>query len=147
MNTCLRPKTFLQTVRLEPKRSWRTLECNLALPVDKIQPVRPSGIRGFRGIAHVVDQRGNVNPQLPYTTFGDRGSLSKCLGVGEQNVLANVDRHLPGVARVRLTNVDDEKRYAIFVLLVQTVERGNLPAKGWSSIATENQNHWTLPAE
>ena len=147
MNTCHRPKTFLQTVRLEPERPGRTLERNPTLPINEVQPIWPSRISGFHRIANVVNQRGNMNPQLPYATFCDRAPLHKRLGIGEQHVLANVDRHLPGIARVRLTNVDDEKRDAIFVLVVQTVERGNLPAKGRSSVAAEDQHYGPLASE
>jgi hypothetical protein len=46
-----------------------------------------------------------------------------------------------------LLNVDEEERGLIFVLLVEFVERGNLPAKGRSGIASEYQDNWLLAPE
>jgi hypothetical protein len=39
------------------------------------------------------------------------------------------------------SNVDNEERHSIFVLLIQFVERGNLPAKWWSSVAAKDQRN------
>ena len=50
-------------------------------------------------------------------------------------------------AGVRFQNVDHVERHAILILLVQLVERGNLPAKGWSSVASEDQYHGLRSAE
>jgi hypothetical protein len=41
-------------------------------------------------------------------------------------------------------NIDDKKLYTIFVLLVKSVERGNLPAKWRSSITPKDQDHGLL---
>jgi hypothetical protein len=49
--------------------------------------------------------------------------------------------HLPNIARMRLIDVNNEERYPIFVLLIQLVERGNLPAKGRSSVTAEDENN------
>jgi hypothetical protein len=42
---------------------------------------------------------------------------------------------------MRFLDVHDIKRHAIPVLLIQLIERGNLPAKGRSSIAAEDQDN------
>jgi hypothetical protein len=49
--------------------------------------------------------------------------------------------HLPDIARMRLVDVNDEEGYPIFILLIQLVERGNLPAKGRSSVTAKNENN------
>jgi hypothetical protein len=48
---------------------------------------------------------------------------------------------------VGFQNVNHVERYAILILLVQLVELGNLPAKWWSSIASEDQDDWFRSAE
>jgi hypothetical protein len=54
---------------------------------------------------------------------------------------------LPEVAGVSFVNVDDEEGDAVAVLLVELVERGNLPAKRRSSIAAEDEDDGLLAAE
>jgi hypothetical protein len=44
-------------------------------------------------------------------------------------------------------DIDDKKLYAILVLLIESVERGNLPAKWRSSITSEDQDHGLLSTE
>ena len=44
-------------------------------------------------------------------------------------------------------DIDDKKPYAILVLLIEIVERGNLPAKWRSSVAPENQDDGLLSTE
>lgn len=44
-------------------------------------------------------------------------------------------------------NVDEEELRLILVLLVEFVERGNLPAKGRSGIASKYQDHRLLASE
>jgi hypothetical protein len=46
-----------------------------------------------------------------------------------------------------LGNVNNVKRDLILVLLVQLVERGNLPAKRRSSIAAKNEDYGTRIAK
>jgi hypothetical protein len=48
---------------------------------------------------------------------------------------------------MRLRDVDDEERDPFSVLLVEVVEGGNLPPKGWSGVATEDHHHRLLPVE
>ena len=56
-------------------------------------------------------------------------------------MVANVAGRLPQVGRVRLTDVDDEKLRLILVLFIETVERGNLPAKWRSSVTPEDEDY------
>ena len=52
---------------------------------------------------------------------------------------------LPNVDGVRLHDVNHQKGDLIFVFVIQLVEHGNLPAKGRSGVAPENQHHRLLP--
>src|ERR1700691_3702599 len=75
------------------------------------------------------------------------GALIGAARAGDHNVLLEVRLHLPDVAGVRLLNVHDVEGGPILVLFVELVERGNLPAKGWSSVAAEDQDHWFAAVE
>jgi hypothetical protein len=48
---------------------------------------------------------------------------------------------LPEIARMSLVDVHNEERYLIFILLVQLIERGNLPAKWRSSVTAKDENN------
>jgi hypothetical protein len=58
--------------------------------------------------------------------------------IPENDAIPEVAPHLPEVARVSLGDVHDVKGRLVFISLVQFVERGNLPAKGRSSVAAEH---------
>ena len=67
--------------------------------------------------------------------------------VAEQNAFLHIAFHLPDISRMRFGNVDDIEGSLIFVIRVELVERGNLPAKWRSSIASEDENHRFHAAE
>ncbi len=67
--------------------------------------------------------------------------------IREDDPVMNVTRHLPHVAGMRFDNVDHIESHSLFVLCVQFVELGNLPAKGRSSIAAEDEHHGPLAAQ
>ena len=48
---------------------------------------------------------------------------------------------------MRLLDVDHIESHLFFVLLVQLVERGHLPAEGRSRVTAEDQRHRLPPAE
>jgi hypothetical protein len=49
--------------------------------------------------------------------------------------------HLPNIAGMRFIDVNNEEGYPVLVLAVQLVERGNLPAKGRSSVTAKDENN------
>jgi hypothetical protein len=59
----------------------------------------------------------------------------------------DITRGLPGVAGMRFADIDDVERGTVLELLVEDVELGNLPAKGGSSVAAEDQDHGLLIAK
>ena len=76
--------------------------------------------------------------------FADAGRRN-LLAVGhggrvlKDDALFHVALHLPKVAGMRLIDVNDEESHMVSVLLVELIERGNLPAKRRSSIAAEDE--------
>jgi len=60
-------------------------------------------------------------------------------GTTKNHTVPDVASHLPHVARVGFAYINNVKRHFLPVLLIQLVERGNLPAKWRSSIAAENE--------
>ena len=78
---------------------------------------------------------------VSHTGAGDGGTFSLVLWTSKKNLIANVTLHLPYVGGVRFKNVYSVKVHFAFVLLRQIVQGGNLPPKGWSSIAAEDQHH------
>jgi hypothetical protein len=122
-------------------------EGDFTVAINYVEAVGPSGVGGFDAIAQIVDYGWDVDSQFAYTAFSHGGSFLKCSRIGEDDLFADVDRHLPGVAGVRFADVDDQELGAILVLRVKIVERGNLPAKGWSSVAAEHEDDGALPPE
>jgi hypothetical protein len=59
--------------------------------------------------------------------------------ISEEDALFDVALHLPNVGRMRFGDVDNVKCYSIRVLLIQLVERGNLPAEWRSGVATKHE--------
>ena len=128
---------------VESERARSAFVGHTASAVDHVQAVGPARIRDFRRVIETVEKRGDLDMKIPDTSFCHVGALVNGFRRGKNNILANIRLHLPHVAGMRLLNVDDVKSHAILVLLIEFVERGNLPAKWRSSIAPEDENHRT----
>lgn len=48
---------------------------------------------------------------------------------------------------MRFLNVNQEELYPILILMIKFIERGDLPAKRRSGVATEDQNNWFFASE
>ncbi len=46
-----------------------------------------------------------------------------------------------------LLNVNDEERDSVAILIMESIELGNLPAEWWSSVASEDEHHRPLTPE
>ncbi len=79
--------------------------------------------------------------QVANTGVGDGFTIGGGGWVLEDDSFLDVALHLPKIAGMGLIDVDDEERDTVFILLVKLVERGNLPAKGRSSVAPENEDN------
>ena len=86
-------------------------------------------------------KRGERNVEFPYTRVRDLFALAVGGWITEKNALFDVTLHLPYIGRMCFRYIDDVEGDLILVSGVQIVERGNLPAKWRSSIASKNQNN------
>src|SRR5208283_415554 len=120
---------------------------DVALAVDHVEPVRPRSVGLFRGVLEVVDDGGNAHRQFGGASSLHRAAFGKSRGAHHRNLIFLVVVILPCVNRVCFQNIDHIEGGAIFVTVVELIERGNLPAKGWSSVAPEYQHHGLLPSK
>ena len=134
-------------VRMEAERSGFALVGNSARPVDDVETVRPAGVGAFGTVLHVVDKRRNVNPEFDHAGVRSFVAVFQRVGAGNEHVVLDVVWHLPAVGGMRLLDVDHIESHLFFVLLVQLVERGHLPAEGRSRVTAEDQRHRLPPAE
>src|SRR5437660_3613148 len=131
---------------MKTERAGLALVEHAAVATDEINAIRPARVRLLDRIADAVDQRRKVNAQFPHAAFGHAGALGFTPRVAEQDTIPNVAGHLPKVGGMRLADVHRVKRNAVAELVIELVERGNLPAEGRSSIAPEHENNRADPA-
>ncbi len=79
--------------------------------------------------------------EVSHARVGDFLPILFCGWIRKQNTFLDVALHLPEIARMSLVDVHNEERYLIFILLVQLIERGNLPAKWRSSVTAKDENN------
>ena len=127
-------------IRMEPKRSRFALERDLSIALNQVEAVRPAGVGGFHLIIKTINQRRELDMQLPNASASHRRALMLVARTAEQNVIADVALHLPDVGGMSFKNVDSVEVDLALVLLGQLVQGGNLPPKRRSGIAAENEN-------
>ena len=130
---------------MEAEGSGLTLKAYDTLLVDQIEAVRPPSVGSFGRVSRVIDQGGQFDLQIADARTGNLRAFILVFGVGKQDLLAHVHRQLPAIGGMSFLNVDDEEIDLVAVLPVEFVEGGNLPPKGRSSIATEDQDHGFVP--
>lgn len=81
----------------------------------------PERVVRFYGVIYVVDKRWNPYAEFADAAFGKGSSLLKGPGIGEDDLIADIDRHLPRIAWMRLANIDDQELGAVPVLIVKAV--------------------------
>jgi hypothetical protein len=91
----------LQKRRIEAEWPRFRFERHAAAAVDQADAVGPSGVRAFGRVAHVVDQRGNLDAQLRDAAGRDARSFVETPRQPENNALPDVAGHLPHVAGMR----------------------------------------------
>src|ERR1039457_7582259 len=126
-----------QARRFEAERAGPALVDHSAFAADQVEAVGPSGIGLLDGIVHAIDEGREADPQSAHTAIGHLESFALGARIAEHDALANVAAHLPDVAGVCLLDIDGVEGDAIPVGIEQSIERGNLPAKGRSSVASE----------
>src|SRR5437868_443561 len=109
--------------------------------INQIDPVRPASISPFCGVIETIDQGGKFDPKLTHTHARHLFALPDAFWTGKHDLLPHIALHLPNVARVRFEDVDGVKLNLLPVVVVELVERGNLPPKWRSGVAAEDQHH------
>src|ERR1035437_2862080 len=143
----VRADGFFESCGMEAEGARRAFEFHYAVTADEIEAIGPTGVGFFDSIAELIDECGDLDAEFADAAFGDSGPFFKSLGVDKNHVVADVAGHLPDVAGMGFADIDDVELYPVLVLFVEFVERGNLPAKGRSSIAAEDQDDGILVAE
>lgn len=134
-------------VGLESEWAGAALVRDASVGIDQIDAIGPAGVLSLSRVAELVEDRRELNPQLAHAEAGDRCAFFLVPGAGEDDLIFDIALHLPDVAGVRFSDVDHEEGDLIPVLLIQLVERGDLPAEGWSGIAAEDQHGRLLTVE
>src|SRR5579875_3306542 len=144
-------KIRLEGLREEPgveaEGSRFRFEANASVATDQIEAVGPAGVLGFHAILNGIEQRGNRDVELSHARGRDTGALFIGSRISKEHVLFDIALHLPDIGRMRLGDIDDVESGAILVLLVELVERGNLPAKWRSGVTAEDEDHWLRSAK
>ena len=73
--------------------------------------------------------------------------MLETLRAGDRNFFFDVVRILPGVDGVRFLDINNVEGDPVLVLLVQLVERGNLPPERGSGITSEDEYDRFLTAK
>jgi len=132
-------KGFCQVGWVETEGTRRTLVGNATVGIDQIQAIGPACVILLDAIFHGVNQGGHGDVEFPHAGGSHLFALGSGGGVLKNHAFLDVALHLPKIAGMRFVNVNDVERDTLAVLLVELVERGNLPAKRRSSIAAKNQ--------
>jgi len=138
---------FFEGCGMEAEGAGWAFEFHHAVTADEEEAIRPPGVGFFDSISEIIDEGGDVDAEFADAAFGDGGPFFKSLGVDQDHVVADIAGHLPDVAGMSFADVDNIKLYPVLVLFIEVVERGNLPAKGRSSIAAEDQDDGAFIAE
>ena len=125
---------------IETKGTGFGLEPDSARFIDEIETVGPARVFLLHMIVYGIDQGGDRDMQFAHTRIGNRLSIFFRGRIGKQNALFDIALHLPNVCGMSLVDINNEKRDAIFILFIPRVERGNRPAKRWSSITAKDEN-------
>ena len=140
-------QSIAQFVWFKAKRAGLALIDNATAPVDKVDPVRPSGVGPLHRVVKSIDQGRKFYAQFANACAGNVFAFFKISRAGKYDLILDIALHLPDVAGVRFQDVDGIELNAILVLIVELVESGNLPPEGRSSVAAEHEHHRLLRDE
>ena len=105
----------------EAEGAGAALVGHVARGVDHIQSIRPRSVGLFGGVAKFVEHCGRLDSELADARSRDEGSVFFALRAGEDNIVFYVALHLPDVAGMRLSDVDDEELDLIVVLVKELI--------------------------
>lgn|SRR5215831_4862705 len=138
------PRDLLQRVfqflRLEPKRPRLALVDNPIVTIDEVDALWPARVSALGRVVEPIDHCRKLNTQLADAGSSDLAAFLIILRTCEKNLVLQVALGLPDIGGMRLCDVDNQERDSLPVLIVELVERGNLPPKRRSSITAEKQH-------
>src|SRR5690242_7385623 len=126
---------------MESKGSSLAFEGHPAGRVNDVEPVGPAGVSALGGVLDIIHKGGHMNSEFDHASFRRLVAFEQRLGRGNQHAIFNVARHLPTVSWMRFFDIDNIERHLILILVIELVERGNLPTEGRSCMASEYQYH------
>jgi hypothetical protein len=133
--------------RFEAVRARLALVSHVSFAVQNVEAIRPSGVSDLSGVGQVVGHRRDFERELGQARFGQLAALLEVFGAGHPDILLEIVLVLPSVHGMGFHDVNHEESRLSLVLFIEFVERGNLPAEGWSGVAAENQHHGLVPAK
>ena len=134
-------------LRLEAEGPGPAFIGDIPAAIDDVESVRPPSVRRLGGVAEIVEKGGQLYVQVTHTGLGHFAPGLRGMGIRKDDLVTDVRGGLPGVAGVRLFDINDKERDAVFVLLIKAVKSRDLPAKWRSGVTAENQNHGLLAAK
>lgn len=129
--------------RIEAERSGAALMGDGSIAPDHVKAIRPPGIGALGRVLEVIHQGGELDTEIPDARAANLGAFTVTLRAGENHIVPNVHRQLPGVIGVGLLDVDQVEGRLGAVFAVDAVKLGNLPAKWRSSVAAEDEYNRT----
>jgi hypothetical protein len=124
-------------LRLEPKRPGLALVSDSPAAIDQIKPIRPGRISILRSIVYRVYEGRKFDAKLGRAGSREVYSFVIILRVPVDYILSLVYRQLPFIARMCLFDVNQKEFGPILILMIEIVERGNLPAKRRSGVTAK----------
>jgi hypothetical protein len=131
---------ILQLFGVEAEGPWFAFVRHVAGGVDQVKAVWPCRVRLLRGVAEFIEHGRNIDPELADAGTRDETAFFFAPWTGEDDIFLNIALHLPDVAGVRLSDVHDQERDLLSILLVELVEGRNLPPKRRSSVASKYEH-------
>ena len=115
---------------------------DVALLVDDVEALGPSGVSIIGGVGHFIDAEGDGVFEALGEVVGDGDALRERfrLGIADVVFVFFVGLHLPLVERVGLADVDGQEIGAVFIVVVDLRDVANLATEGRSSETAENED-------
>ena len=134
-------------VGLESVGARLALVSDATVGANHVEPVGPACVRGLGRVLQVVNDGGNLEAQLGHAGVGHGATFVQALLAGDGDFFFDVVLILPRVDGMGFLDIDDVEGRLILVLLVELVERGNLPAERWSGVASEDEHYRLVTAK
>ena len=125
---------------LKTEWAWLALVQNPTALPNQVEPVGPTRISSLDAIVDTINQCGKLDAKLAHACACNKNTLRFILWTAEQNLVAHIRLHLPHIGGMRLKDIYSVESDPVAVLLGQFVQGGNLPPKGRSRVAAEDQD-------